>query len=222
MQVTTHLTEDFGPLFYQLQNKYLSGEKKNELSRWWLDLIETEVEDYLKNYYNYQFDACPYNYLDQPPKSMEIVKHNLLLIRSILNLQTEHHGHFQQSIILPLKTSIYRKIDSFVVDSFTILCSLLNLTFYLYNSHKIELTEVLSAFEKQQPRFPASQQKQIQNLLEDIKYIDTMKKLELQVFAPKEDNKKAILDIVPVTGLIFNKLYRMENELNTCISHWSR
>ena len=69
-----------------------------------------------------------------------------------------------------------------------------------------------------------SQATQIKELIHDIIYLEEMKKLEEQFFvamqqpSPQSPNKPS--DIVPITGLILNRLHRLENELKTVVDHW--
>ena len=66
--------------FDTVLEKYVGGQKKHELSAWWLGLVEKTVEDFLQSN-GYDMNVIPYNYLDERPKSLEEVSNHLQLIR---------------------------------------------------------------------------------------------------------------------------------------------
>lgn len=66
-------------LYWKLQEKYGSESGvesiRDEMSSWWLALLETRTLENLCKI-GYTRDALPYNYLDVPPKSLQVVKNN--------------------------------------------------------------------------------------------------------------------------------------------------
>ena len=54
----------------KLLEDIISGEKKNEVCSWWLELIERRVDDYLQAL-NFDLDAVPDDYTTTKPPNME-------------------------------------------------------------------------------------------------------------------------------------------------------
>ncbi|GAM28924.1 hypothetical protein SAMD00019534_121000 [Acytostelium subglobosum LB1] len=62
----------------------LNGTIKNQITEWWLKLIETKTNAFLQER-GYNFGAIPENYIEQPPNNMKDVIKNLALIKRILD-----------------------------------------------------------------------------------------------------------------------------------------
>ena len=78
MRPKTHLEDDVAR-YWELQIKYRTESEveaiRNEMSSWWLSLIETRTLEILTGL-GYVKDALPYNYLDKPPASLKAVENN--------------------------------------------------------------------------------------------------------------------------------------------------
>lgn len=105
--------------YLDIENLFLTGKKKNELTSWWLELIETAVDRYLETQYftfednqtlKFDLHAVPYNYLDHPPKSLAVIKVNLIIIQKLLS---SHANVLTQGLVKPLSKEIYHKIDEY-------------------------------------------------------------------------------------------------------------
>lgn len=70
--------------YSQCKQHYLQGTRKEALTNWWLQLIEDRVDKYLVETGRYHQHAVPYNYLDQPPVSMQSIQENLRLVHDLL------------------------------------------------------------------------------------------------------------------------------------------
>jgi hypothetical protein len=57
----------FSPFYYEISRAIFDGSKKRSLTQWWLELIETEVDNYL-NKIGCDLSAVPFHYIDHPPK----------------------------------------------------------------------------------------------------------------------------------------------------------
>lgn len=114
--VTLQLTASVIP-FDQLITSYLNGTKKEKLNLWWCDLIETQVEEFLKQEPGYDLHAVPFDYIDTPPASLQAIQKNLEIVRAILSptLQSNNvtFARAQKSLITPLKTEIYSRLQHF-------------------------------------------------------------------------------------------------------------
>lgn len=102
-------------------DEYLSGQKKQELSNWWLHHIEETVDKYLQEK-GYDSTCVPYDYLDKPPTSMKLLLHNIGVVRRILNdlgakRTIQQHTQFtpptqtQFELIDPLKAEVFKEVD---------------------------------------------------------------------------------------------------------------
>jgi hypothetical protein len=69
--------------YAKLLHGHFFESQKDELTRWWLHLIETNVDSFLRSL-GYDFDAVPFHYIDQPPRSMPVILKNLQMIRFLL------------------------------------------------------------------------------------------------------------------------------------------
>lgn len=78
MSKKVYLGDSITP-YWKLQEKYKTesgiGEIRDEMSSWWLSLIETRALENLCKV-GYAKDGLPYNYLDVPPKSLQTVRNN--------------------------------------------------------------------------------------------------------------------------------------------------
>lgn len=80
---------------------------------------------------------------------------------------------------------------------------------------------------------PPQEKEVIIESIRDLEYIREMKRLEHEIFGKTSDSNDAsctetptsgsggVSHIVPITGLVFNHLHRLENELKTANSHWA-
>jgi len=207
--------------YHKIREEYSSGMKKQELTQWWLDLIETRIEAFLAER---KFDdkAVPFNYIDQPPTSLEAIRKNLQIIHHMMALHEKDEYQIRQLLIEPLQKEIYSKIDEFLRVMKYILWNELKL---LQNGTEPSLDLGFARFQEMKTFLPKTKSEQLENMFHDINYILQMKKLEENFWvelsvAPGVLNRKKVSDIVPITGLIMGKLHRIENELKTVLDHW--
>jgi hypothetical protein len=62
----------------------LSGIQKQAMTEWWLELIESRVDEFLKSV-GYHFAAVPDDYIGTPPSNIDHVEENLHLVSNILD-----------------------------------------------------------------------------------------------------------------------------------------
>ena len=108
------------------------------------------------------------------------------------------------------KETIYPEIDKFISCAQIVLAEQLGLDYRIFC-----LEEAEAKFVEGKATMDAEVVDWIGDMLQDIRYLLTMKQLE----SPQEGQEKT-LDIVPVTGLIVGRFYRIENELRTVVDHW--
>jgi hypothetical protein len=103
-------------------NEYLSGKKKQELTDWWLQYIEDNVDKYLHQK-GYDPSCVPFQYLDHPPTSMARLQDNIRIVRKLLSdLGSNKNRHYapptqiQLELIDPVRQAVYEKVDSLCND----------------------------------------------------------------------------------------------------------
>ncbi|ELR23336.1 uncharacterized protein ACA1_069200 [Acanthamoeba castellanii str. Neff] len=182
----------------QLEKRELmNGTTKDKTTEWWLSLIKDECDKFLERR-GYNPDVVPANYLEEPPNS----------IQAILNPNEDKHQ--VQRLIKRLKSEIYPQIDRFISNAEIVLAEQFNIP---YETFALEEAELKFAAERE--TLGAEVRDWIEDMLKDILYLRQMKRLE-----KPQNRKEKILDIVPVTGLIVGRFYRLENELRTVLDVW--
>lgn len=223
--------------YSDIESLFLTGKKKHELTSWWLELIETEVDRYLEiqtftfeDNQTLKFDlhAVPYNYLDHPPKSLAVIKVNLFIIQKLLST---HTNLLTQGLVLPLSKEIYHKIDDYERQIQNILLVTIKATQPQPHTKQTFVEWASQQLKQQQSKLSESKQTQLEGLIQDLMYISKMRELESH-FGPNNLNEsdkpnqqtkdKKPSDIVPVAGLITGRFHRIENELKTVLQHWGR
>ena len=63
---------------------YLSGEIKEELSDWWLDLIADECNAFAAKC-GFEFGLVPEDYAEIPPENVTKLQQNIAIVRQILD-----------------------------------------------------------------------------------------------------------------------------------------
>ena len=201
------------------KNQVVNGIQKREITTWWLSVINVRVENFLQEK-NYDFKAVKYNYIEQAPDDILIVRNNLRLIQEILDKNADIHNIHQ--LIAELKSIIYPKIDLFIENATATICEKLQI-------QKSEFTLELGFAELKKQKenakilqeIPATTDEdyfyKIECLLKDIQYLFIIKKMEEDPGALTVEDQ---LNIVPISGLIMNCFYRLENELKTVLEVW--
>jgi len=192
----------------QLEKRELmNGTTKDKTTEWWLSLIKDECDKFLERR-GYNHNVIPSNYLEEPPNSIQAVRDNLQLIREILNPNEDKHQ--VQRLIKRLKFEIYPQIDRFIGNAEIVLAEQFNIAY-----ENFSLAEAEARFTAERDTLDAEVREWIGDMFKDILYLKQMKRLE-----KPQNRKEKILDIVPVTGLIVGRFYRLENELKTVLDVW--
>ncbi|KAL6041980.1 Helicase ATP-binding domain-containing protein [Balamuthia mandrillaris] len=192
----------------QLEKRLLmNGTTKDLTTEWWLTLIKDECDKFLVRR-GFNFDATAYDYIADPPSDPRAVLDNLKLIKEILNPNEDKHN--VQKLIKRLKEQIYPKIDLFINNAQIVLAEQFRMD---YDNFSLEEAE--AKFHNEKDKLEDVSRNWIEDMLKDIQYLKEMKRLE-----KPQNCKEKILDIVPVTGLIVGRFYRLENELRTVIEQW--
>ncbi len=83
--------------YAKLAHGHFFESQKDDLTRWWLQLIEKSTDSFLRSL-GYDFDAVPFHYIDQPPRSMPVILKNLQMIRFLLKASGKNLDRFGVSL----------------------------------------------------------------------------------------------------------------------------
>lgn len=191
--------------------------KKEKLTQWWLDLIKSQVNSFLSSL-NFDFNAIPENYIDQPPESIEKVEKNCNLLRQLMDRSSGDKHQMNAKLLIPLKTEIYAKIDQYIKQAKETL-----------EEEDLDVNEsswkdlIGRVNESYSDPLEENIRDRIVGLIKDLEYLEKMKKFEFEYYTTqKTEQGKGLSDIVPITGLIVGRIHRLENEARTCLEVWSK
>jgi hypothetical protein len=176
------------------------GRKKTEFSDWWLERIESLVNEYLTKC-GYDHSALPHDYISQAPSDIKRVIENLKIVQSILKTSTPELREF----LLNVSHEIYDVLNVFMSD----------IEFVLEN---------LSMFEKLRIRVDISGSER-HRLQADLTYLRQMRQMDEEFEARMKSEQFAmesirLSDVVPVGGLIMARFHMCECELRTSLDLW--
>ena len=93
-----------------------SGERKNRLTTWWLELVEFRVNQLLKKN-QFQLHLIPEDYCSSPPDNLILIQSNLTLLENVM----ENKKNQIKKLIQKLREIITPKIETFINDCFYLL-----------------------------------------------------------------------------------------------------
>eukprot|EP01114_Cavostelium_apophysatum_P016082 TRINITY_DN4516_c0_g1_i1.p2 TRINITY_DN4516_c0_g1~~TRINITY_DN4516_c0_g1_i1.p2 ORF type:complete len:707 (-),score=176.75 TRINITY_DN4516_c0_g1_i1:2247-4367(-) len=208
------------------KKEIMNGNKKNDLTSWWLGHIRRRVDKLLVDH-NYDFDAVPNEYIDNPPKSLAAVKENLTIVQQCIrafnaaqqlktnpeySIPEKEQGAMQNDMLQlleKLKNDIYPKLDDFVAQAQIVLLDHFDCLDIQFDMIVINALMKLTCDD-----MGDDATMWIDRVAGEITYVEQMKKLENSTV--RTDNK----DIVPISGLIVGRIVRLENELQTVLEVW--
>jgi len=198
----------------------LMGKEKTVLSEWYLNHIENSVDKWLESN-GYDFGAVPLDYIEKPPRGNNLytVRDNLELIEKCMASEdTLNVGEFMTK----LKDEVYTRIDKFCSSMMIVVGDVLDEVLIPESLGEVQknFDEGLytDQIEEASDSGKLPVEMWIRDALADIEYILEMKKLEEVTFNKK---KVSLSKVVPITGLIFSRFHRLENELRTVLELWS-
>lgn len=206
-----------------------NGNLKNQLSKWWVLLIDTRAQLLLAQT---AYDASAWNedtYIDGPPASLEGVRKNLEIVQQLLNPK-----HPANEVVVAatedVKSEVYPVINDFLLKvhvmlSHDLLQQRVELTNYTPDAFDMPaLTQAWAAQkEEMRARDPALFQ-QYDGLIKDLQYLVEMKTLEFQAAEDRKaavEGKLALSYAVPLSGLMMGYFFRLENILKTVLELWA-
>eukprot|EP01132_Coremiostelium_polycephalum_P004925 gene4925-6139_t len=223
-QVRSRIHQNFITLdssYYKLhieKKEILEGTSKNKLSQWWLTLVREHVESFLIKS-GFDFNAIPPDYLEKPPQNFTIVKNNLELLHGLLTNNQDESKYQKEfiKVVNRLNETVYPMIDEFILKSKLVILDSMDLftdpVEILMEKDLLNLDGLIQLFQKKKESFEKGKLHQMERLIKDIEYVLEMKRLE------NNPNEKR-LDIVPISGLAFSRIHRLENETRTVLDFW--
>jgi len=193
------------------RNAVKTGTKKAELSKWYLDIIHTEVDKVLKAH-GFNERALPANYTEVPPTDMEAVKRNRTICNELAT-KTETVEDLRL-MITRVCAMVYAKLDVFVLEMMQVLADEMNIPLESTATHSDASKFVSVVREKlADPNMKTNANYRLWNdLTGDIEYISEMH--------AREGMKGTSKDIVPISGLIVGRILRTQKEMETAIEVW--
>ncbi|KYQ88231.1 hypothetical protein DLAC_10915 [Tieghemostelium lacteum] len=197
---------------------FIEGAAKNRLSQGYLQLIRENVDSFLLKY-GYIHNAVQTDYLERPPTNPGQIRSNLDILHSILSQdpqETIQQKEFKK-LIAKLTDTIYPMIEEFILKSKLIILDSLD----LFNSKYQVLEErghldmdfIRSIINHKKDSIEKQKLAHFERMLKDIEYLLDMKKKEGAVVEKR-------LEIVTISGLVFGKIHRAENEARTTLEVW--
>eukprot|EP00727_Mastigamoeba_balamuthi_P006724 m51a1_g2672 hypothetical protein (221) ;mRNA; f:718577-719239 len=178
-----------------LRRDLRTGAWKDTLARWWLELVEQRVADYLRAH-GYVDGALPERYLDDPPASLDAIRSSLDAVRSALSPASERS--LRADVLDPVRRVVYERIAEYeeAVQAFVAYegsggssggCPGL--------AGDLEYIREMRRGEAEFAGPPGTRSPQ--------------------------PGQRGPRRVVPVSGLVYDCLLRHENVLSTALSHWS-
>jgi hypothetical protein len=193
----------------------IDGRQKGVISDWWLELIESRTHQFLLDAGFHQ-NCYPANYIEWPPANMKLVRDNMHLLSCMLDPHNEQHG--VRAFVQRLSSVIYARLDRFVADVICVFC----IEFGRAPDPNTPLDELRRLLEGNGVRLQDTQQKLLENALDDIEYVHTMHEMEEAFGATSgEPAMLKLTAVVPVSGLIMSAFVRRQKELETVEEVWS-
>jgi hypothetical protein len=194
---------------------------KDSTTVWYLAQVETAVDEYLSSRLGFHRDAIPYNYLDEPPANMGIVRSNLDALEHCASEAYHTATDFCRTLITPTVTRIWRDALHPVMNEIDTLVTRLDRTLHHMLSDGANVTPFLS--EEQLKLFSAFCESSQASLIKDIAHIESMFQLETTWLVEEEAGRNdGVSDVVPVAGLALSRVHRLLNEHQTVVDHWGR
>lgn len=195
-----------------LKLQVVDGTKKKEIVDWWLRLIRNEQHIFLEKI-GYDMNAVPKNYIEEAPSSLDIVKRNLAVIQEVLDRREDKHG--LGDLIEQLKKEIYPRIDEFIDNAICAISDYLGAG----TSH-FSLRYCSMLMSQRQDELDPQIWARLEGLFKDLIYLYTIKELEENPEKMKGKLSAKDQNVVPISGLVVNYFYRLENELKTVLEVW--
>eukprot|EP01133_Synstelium_polycarpum_P017418 gene17418-20783_t len=198
----------------------LDGQRKLRVVNWWLSMIKDQVELYLVGK-GFDCDAVPADYTVTPPANLQKVASNLVVLHNCLPSAGSADPELTH-LVKRLKNAIYPVIEDFNLSIKSILAEWLDMEVG-NSSTALDLLDgraFLGALERNSSTLSMDNISKIKRMLKDSDYLTEMVKLENSISDSFDDSRRFETEIIPISGLIFGRLFRIENELRTVIECW--
>jgi len=189
----------------------MNGTKKNELSNWWLGVIERATDSFLTSI-SFDHKAVPEDYIERRPDNLEPIRANLELISAVLNKEEDKYNVMK--VVNNLKEEIYGRIREFTKKARIVLSQEFSVPL-----EDLTMERAAKEFEAKRADLDDVVAKWIDGMIKDIEYLEEMEEME------KLQGQKAgggsgglvLSNVVPVSGLILSRFFRKENEIRTVL-----
>ena len=180
---------------------------KNELTQWYLKEVH-EAADALMDARGVIADAVPDNYMEEAPPCIDNVRRNSNICCAIAaHAQTDPDTRAR---VKKLCDTVYPRIDAYARQVKEVLALELGITQKDNPAFMEEVQKRVAAAVTAGER-PAAHWKR---MVADVDYIEQMEALE------GSTEPAASKDIVPISGLLFSRITRRENECKTVLQIW--
>ena len=187
----------------------IQGEAKDQLTVSWLNIIKKDLDLFLSSR-GFILNAVSNDYIDQPIQDMSNIFHNKKILSNILDPSRGDPYEFLP-FVLNLRDKIYIRIDRFFESAMQSIQYVTKLDI----PPSLPTPQLLSYLQENTANLPTF----IPPLVQDLVYMDAMRLLDQQFSKNIEEQpaRLTLSDVVPISGLIFNRIYRLEQELDTII-----
>jgi hypothetical protein len=201
----------------------IDGGAKQELTDWWLTLIDVRVEQFLVAR-GFRADALPDDYIAQAPDSLDVVDANLSLVRSVLDIGANAHN--VDRFVQPLKDEIYAQIDLFCAENRALAEQYLGVDAALPDTEwQQRVRDAIAAAPKDDAVLTPAIVGWLDDYIDDEIYIGEMKQMEADEFKQQgdvaSDQRLRLAKVTPISGIIVGKFAMIENEHSTCLELYS-
>jgi hypothetical protein len=230
----------------------LLSQRKVKATDEYLAYLEKQVNGFLRAHYGYDTDAIPFDYLDVPPDDLQSVRDNLDILLHCLADVFHPASLVQTKLIQPCVEHVWRNmLGPLRRELGDLQDRLLVRKSFLPSHHRDdEDDDTIGAAAAAGCRGVAAGltatagrsagrgmlQEALDSLLAsvagDVGYLEAIHELELGMAmgddssppprAAGSTTQQGPSDKVPVSGLVVNRLHRLENEHRTVLAHWAR
>jgi len=192
----------------------LDGTIKSELSDWWLGIIDERMVTWLEAS-SVNVHAIPYDYINEPPKDLRPIREMYHFVEKNLS-QVDLEGSEIKRLIDSLREKITPRICDFIEKASGVLSLYLSVNKTSGTPILQDMSFYRERLREQQQSLSAKLVDQLGDLIKDVEYLQEM--LYLEDHPVSSDG--LVLGVVPISGIIVGRLFRLENEVVTVLQVW--
>ena len=190
--------------------------EKHALAEWYLSLVERETSAWLERTFAGVFSsaALPHDYLSVRPASQEQLGASLACVKRVLSRnERDLRAQLAVELVQPLRSQVHTALLNYLRS----LVAARAACIAALGGSESALRARLAADDTLRADFAAA--------AADAAHVAAMRSDDERLFAdvcaetPPRRKSESPADVVPVTGLIFSALRRLENEMATAYTH---